>query len=374
MIASIVGWYGTETLGDRAILDGIICILSKIHSKNEIRIGSLFDFYTERTMHEDISIYQQYADETEISIFDSKNTKRMKENITSSDILIVGGGPLMDLEELYILRKSFIIAKKHHIPIIILGCGIGPLNKNNYINVVKELLIMADEVLLRDAFSLQVAQALIGNTDKIKVLGDPAVISIENYKDRTKINRSNYVAINFREYTPQEYGNECYYSIAFAREIIRYVQSHYEKVLLVPMHNFSIGGDDRKFLSQAVLNQEYDNVHVMHETMNLYELYNVYANAEACIGMRYHSIVMQTILNGNNFIMDYTNPSTGKISGFISSLENKEFYDNRIIKLQKPITKDKYDLLNVILAGGRYTYINSEMESKYTDILKSYVG
>lgn len=373
MIASIVGWYGTETLGDRAILDGIISILSDICSENEIRIGSLFDFYTERTIQEDICIYEQYADGAKISIFDSKNKKKMKENIISSDILIVGGGPLMDLEELYILKRSFIIARKHHIPIIILGCGIGPLNRDDYINVVRELLTMADEVLLRDEFSSQTAKELIGNSDKIKVLGDPAVISIENYKNRTRIDRSNYAAVNFREYTPQEYGNECYYSIDFARKIIEYIRSNYEKVLLVPMHNFSIGGDDRKFLSQTVLNQGYDNVFVMHETMNLYELYYIYTNAEACVGMRYHSVVMQTILNGNNFIMDYTNPDTGKISGFVNSLKDKEFYDNRIIKLQKPITKDKYNLPDVILTGDRYKYINSDMKSKYADILKSYV-
>lgn len=373
MVASIIGWYGTETLGDRAIIDGIFCILSKLHSKNEIRIGSLFDFYTERTLQEDINIYTQYADETQISIFDSKNSKKLRENITSSDILIVGGGPLMDLEELYILRKSFIIAKRHHVPIIIMGCGIGPLNKENYVNVVKELLVMADEVLLRDEFSLQAANTLIGINNKIKLLGDPAVISIEYYKKKSEVNRSNYAAINFREYTPQEYGNECYYSIDIAREIIRCVQKHYEKVFLVPMHNFSIGGDDRKFLSQLVLNQKYDNVYVMHETMNLYKLYDVFANAEACIGMRYHSVVMQTLLNGNNFVLDYTSPSRGKISGFINSLENKEFYDNRIIKLQKPIGKDKYELINAILAGDRYTYTNFDMENEYADILKNYV-
>ncbi len=40
----IIGWYGTETIGDRAILAGLISFFSKVYRCFEIKIGSLYPF------------------------------------------------------------------------------------------------------------------------------------------------------------------------------------------------------------------------------------------------------------------------------------------------------------------------------------------
>ena len=50
---NIVGWYGTETIGDRAILAGLVHIFSKVFDEYEIQLGSLFPDFTERTVLED---------------------------------------------------------------------------------------------------------------------------------------------------------------------------------------------------------------------------------------------------------------------------------------------------------------------------------
>ena len=42
MTVSIVGWYGTETMGDRAILDGILSVLAKLDEKCKVQIESLY--------------------------------------------------------------------------------------------------------------------------------------------------------------------------------------------------------------------------------------------------------------------------------------------------------------------------------------------
>lgn len=46
----ILGWYGTETLGDRAILDGILSALYLAYGECNILLGSLYPFFTERTI------------------------------------------------------------------------------------------------------------------------------------------------------------------------------------------------------------------------------------------------------------------------------------------------------------------------------------
>ena len=51
--ATIIGWYGTETIGDRAILAGIIRLLSEVASDIVIELGSLSPILSERTLRDD---------------------------------------------------------------------------------------------------------------------------------------------------------------------------------------------------------------------------------------------------------------------------------------------------------------------------------
>ena len=118
------------------------------------------------------------------------------------------------------------------------------------------------------------------------------------------------------------------------------------------MHTFYVGKDDRKYMSRLALAVNCNKLEVLHKPLSLYELYGVYEKAQACIGMRYHSVVMQTLLNGNNYILDYTEKNKGKISGFISMLKNPDFYTDRYVNIVseaidaeaclKVISKKKY--------------------------------
>ena len=54
----IIGWYGTETIGDRAILAGILRSLdSYLNSDILLTIGSLYPYISERTIFEDRELY-----------------------------------------------------------------------------------------------------------------------------------------------------------------------------------------------------------------------------------------------------------------------------------------------------------------------------
>ncbi len=96
----IVGWYGTETLGDRAILDGILAVFNQIAGEYTCHLGSLNPFFTERTLLEDYSIYKKTSPGCQIKLFDEKSTKEMREAVADSDYVIMGGGPIMDLAEM----------------------------------------------------------------------------------------------------------------------------------------------------------------------------------------------------------------------------------------------------------------------------------
>ncbi len=42
---AIIGWYGTETIGDRAILAGILSILNKAYGAYDVKLGSIYPFF-----------------------------------------------------------------------------------------------------------------------------------------------------------------------------------------------------------------------------------------------------------------------------------------------------------------------------------------
>jgi len=352
----ILGWYGTETMGDRAILDGIFAIFSKAYGACDFYIGSLFPVLTVRTLVDDCNIYQRNAPCSCFTMFDSKC--ELREYIEKSDLVVMGGGPIMELNELYLIDDAFKYAHKCKKKTIIMGCGLGPLTSKRLIDIAKNILLIADLVIFRDKKSLQFAYELTGKAKEYFAIDDPAVISVLLYKKRQKpynlkIAETHELAINFREPLPPYSDSMKGYVFESAQELIVKACSLYNKVILVPMHTFAIGNDDRRYFSKLVMDMSSENLEVLNRPLNLYELYAIYTGAEACIGMRYHSIVMQTLLNGNNYILDYTEKGRGKISGFLVSLTGKEFFKNRYVNITNKVL-DVDDCLKVLKECKHY--------------------
>lgn len=351
MNVCIIGWYGTETLGDRAILNGIVNLLDSKYGTCKKYLASLYPFYTERCLLEDYCKYNP-----NIEIFDFKNTSDLRETIKKSDIVIMGGGPLMDISEVSLIKKAFVFGKKYGKRNVLLGVGIGPLNSRVFLGVVKDILKLTDVGVFRDSNSCNFANRINPN-GKYLVGFDPAVISIRNHK--VVKNNKNCLVLNFRTLTSEYktgYGlpmNDVVKLIDKASEIYDYVE-------MVPMHTFFIGGDDRNILNVLSKKCNKDNVVVDFKPLGLNEIYDVYMNAKACIGMRYHSVVMQTLLNGNNYIIDYTDPITGKIQSFLNDLNILDFYSDRYYSCVKD-SEFKIDKCLEILKRGERLEISSDV-------------
>lgn len=372
MVVSIIGWYGTETMGDRAILDGILAVLSENSKRLTVQIGSLFEFYTHRTLLEEKEVFSKTAPFAELEIFDIKDKKIREEKIKCSDLVLLGGGPLMDLEELFLIKKCFICAKQCKIPTVIMGCGMGPLKRDDYISVVYDILSMASKISFRDMTSLKLSKQMYGENENTTCLGDPAIISIENYKRGNKRKAATNIVVNFRDYPQHEYGAKSNFRIEDIRRLLTELQKDDMEVILVPMHTFGIGGDDRLFLSKLVYNQQYKHVKVIHSPLNLEDLYQIYANAYGCIGMRYHAVIMQTILNGNNIIVNYTDPNTGKIRGFLNDVDINGFYKERILNIQTEEDVNIDHFVSILKEQQHFSYQYTTIREKYVDFLADY--
>lgn len=358
----IVGWYGTETLGDRAILDGIIRIYKQIYKNVVISLGSLYPFYSKRTLYEEKDIY-----EADIEVFDVKNAEELRNRVKNSDCVIMGGGPIMDIKELYVVYRAFKYGKRYGKRNILMGCGLGPISLDTYINLTYDVLKLSDLIIYRDDISLEYSEQLFGKLKNTVVCDDPAIISICRYREEMKTSSNDTVSLNLRRY-PNIYGEKKWLEEKTIATLIDKLRKAYEKVYLVPMHTFFIGGDDREYLQEMLSTcHVHDNVVVIDHGLNLNTLYRTFMNSSACIGMRYHSVVMQTILNGNNYILNYTDKKNGKIEGFLKGLGNEAFYKERIYTGTQDEELDTDKIINILSKNQKYPY-----EFQYKELINQY--
>lgn len=318
----IVGWYGTETIGDRAILAGLIrvfCLSYKI--KFQICICSIYPFLTERTLLEDNDFFKEIAEGRleDISVFALNNIAVIKQKVKECSLLVFGGGPLMDIPNLIQIEYIFRYAKKHNIKTTLLGCGVGPIFKKLYIKSMLKIISNSDLTIFRDTKSQQEYERLGGNMTTYSAI-DPAVFAAIYYTKHYSVDTSDYIAINFRDIEGDSYDDS---KSSNYRNIFKSIIEHEQQngpVKLIPMHTFVVGGDDRYYFYSLAKDIERKDLYIQCNPLSLRETMEVFSNAKYCYGMRFHSVLLQTILNGNNIILDYTNPTKGKIVGLLESL------------------------------------------------------
>lgn len=357
----VIGWYGTETLGDRAILDGIIRVFDEIEVCEYI-LGSLYPFFSERTLHEENQFVLNSENSHKIRIFDLKEKKDVDDAIHEADIVVIGGGPLMNLPELSIIKYCFKKAKEKGKKTVIFGCGVGPISSKDNVTFLESIVNDSNLVILRDARSWNRLKQLGIVHDRIKVLGDPAVISVEEYKKKQEDVRSDdaYLAVNFRNIENMEYGESKRFGLEKCRNLLEKASRYFKTIKLVPMHTFFIGGDDREFLYKIIDGCDFLKEAEIETPKNLDELYTVFYYAAGCIGMRYHSVVMQTILNGNNYIVDYNRKAGQKTIGFLEEYNLVEQYSGRIWDIN-----DELDCHLIDFSGGKKTWKYSLIKEEY---------
>lgn len=328
---TIIGWYGTETIGDRAILAGIIRLLGKVASDITIDLGSLYPILSERTLRDDGRFFEQCAHQSSlrINIFDSQSRLELERSISHSDITVMGGGPLMDIEQMYMVEYAFAYAKRKKKKTILLGCGYGPLEKTETVRCANRILNMADLSVMRDTNAPHATA-----TNQI----DPAAFACLEYRQRHPEEKTGgFYAINIRDVKAAggHYPTNNDLDKYLIEWLQRFVDEADKPIRLVPMHTFSVGCDDRIILNRIAKAVHSPKVEVLTFPPSLEETMDIYRNASLCIGMRFHAVLLQTILNGNNTILDYTDPRNGKIIELMRQLDMEDFYRDRYLSVSQ---------------------------------------
>ena len=321
--ALVVGWYGTETAGDKAILWQVIRALTDGSlTSTEITIASFTPWVTRWTLGElgltDVGVVATY----------SADFEQLCEQV---DAVVLGGGPIMDLEGLNCMLYATQRAASRGRLVHIHGCGLGPLKEPRYRAVAAQLLRLATRVELRDNASRETAESL-ANVDAV-VIEDPAAAYVRHWMEKSGVvceTDSPVVSCFLRE-LPRVYAAELEDHVfeqlskdlrnAFVDYIIWQVKEHGARVNLLAMNTLVDGGDDRVFaqeLAAAVrARKAIDSrfLSVPAFPMSPQEILTELAASNRALCMRYHSVLFANTLDVPFVALDYTRG--GKIEGYL---------------------------------------------------------
>jgi len=337
---TVIGWYGTETIGDRAILAGLFSLFSGSYGDYEIQLGAIYPFYTERTLLEDELFLRACAgkERVPVVVFDSMSPRALRQAIRGADMVVIGGGPLYDSPAMYMLEYAFKYARSRKKQTFILGCGVGPLYKKTYRKVLQQIIQHTDLAIFRDKASATECASLKGKPDGIFAAIDPAVFALSVFKTNVPEEpQEDCIAVAIRKYpggfrlAPGVTGEQVDESVACYLEQIQQLTG--KELRLVPMNYCDSGGDDRKIMNRFRFCFPGVRVRVQNEPLNMFGTMRAFRNSWGCIGMRFHAVVFQTLLNGNNLILDYTDVATGKIGNFLQQSGGWEHYRESYVNL-----------------------------------------
>ena len=114
------------------------------------------------------------------------------ELVSTMDMVVFGGGPLMAIPNLAEILAIFQRAAEFGITTLVAGCGIGPLNQSFYSDSIRAILSLASWRIYRDRNSLQLAQSLGVDTKTDQVAEDPAFTWLQHIINNQQILKRHY--------------------------------------------------------------------------------------------------------------------------------------------------------------------------------------
>lgn len=310
----ICGWYGTETLGDKAILGGIVNSIRSYFGEFDLYLSSLEPYISEMTVLQ----MPELSGCTICSILDAVN------QASSMDLVIFGGGPLMALDQLADMLAMFQKASEANVPTLVAGCGVGPLGADHHNQAIKFILQHASFRIYRDLKSLDMARDLGIDTTHDYASEDPAFtwlchgqtdsIAKQESHDRPRL------LLGLRDWPYRGYARE------LGLDKAKQMKAHFEAEIisaleqLLDLHPdleivpFPMGtnytGDDRWFYRDLFRNcptlKKAIDFTCLGVELSPLEAVKVFRSTSAALTMRFHSLVFAIALEVPCVAIDYT--------------------------------------------------------------------
>lgn len=327
----ICGWYGTETLGDKAILAAQISLIRKHIPRAEIVIASLDVTCTEVTI-------AQMPELEHCRVIDAHSAA---DSVGMYAGVIFGGGPIMAVREIALMEAIFKRAAEYGIPRVLAGCGVGPMGSAPVNRSIRGLLRSATHRIYRDVASSALAERIAGNVDGCAVIAeDPAHLWVRsNRTSAPRDKQAMILGLSLRDWPFRQYARHlkrdeaanirvhCEKQIAGAIEAL--IAQHPQLTILpIPFCTHHAGGDDNFHLYNFISRSEAIRSRTDFSLLGGDSLPATYLKGmERCaamLTMRFHSLVFSSSLGIPSVAIDYT-LGNGKIASLSADLGVQAF-------------------------------------------------
>ncbi|WP_352418670.1 polysaccharide pyruvyl transferase CsaB [Proteiniborus sp.] len=275
----ISGYYGFDNSGDDAILKAIVKDLRETDSKIEISAFSNNPKSTE-------AVYG-------IKAYKRLNIFQVFKGISSSDMLISGGGSLLQdvtsTRSILYYLALINIAKMLNKAVVVYANGIGPINKKINRTLTKKVLNKVDLITLRDSNSKMTLEE-IGVRVKMLVTSDP-VFTLEP-SSRSQVDKifeeegipldKPLIGISVRKWKNSKN------LVDVVAKAIQYIDSSYDvRTVLIPMHY----PEDLEISVEIAHKSNSPNCYVIRNKYGVEDIMGIIKRLELIVAMRLHSLI-----------------------------------------------------------------------------------
>lgn len=294
---AIIGSYGTQNIGDNAILTVIIKLVKKYMPGESITVigPNPNRIFFEHNVH----------------AFSSMRTQDIKQKIKlfkKSRLLIVGGGGLLQdnrksswisgMISNYVSQALF--ARLFGCRIAVLGVSIGPLSLKSSRSLVSILCKVSDYIITRDEESMKQALLLGSNSEKTTWVPDltfclelPTLQEKKIYANKYIINRKRYCVLNLRPLYSINKTNRPFEipeaSLQSLTKFLRWIMDTVGlEIIFIPFdlkYDLPVG----RYLETIINNS--NKFRLIREKISIQKSIDLMASAEITIGMRLHSLI-----------------------------------------------------------------------------------
>lgn len=310
----VCGWYGTETLGDKAILAGVLYAIRSAIGSVRISIASLHPYVTKMTR-------KQMPELADCEILSIEEAIRQ---IPACHLIVFGGGPLMAINSMAEIDAIFSIAQKAGIPQFIAGAGVGPLGREWIDASIRKVLSHASLRIYRDTESRIKAESLGIDTSIDDCAEDPAFTWLFNVRDSVRarpMDGRRVLILGLRDFPFAEYAAglgkaqgqamQAAFESAVLTALQRLAVKHPNLLIRpLPMCTNHFGGDDRWFYRRLLRGDTSLEAHLdlslLGAELSPIEYCEAFRSGHVALTMRFHALVFALGLEVPAVAIDYT--------------------------------------------------------------------
>jgi len=310
----ICGWYGTETLGDKGIIGGVIAALDAALGPVAVTVVSLFPYVTRMTK-------RQMPELKDARIVDPADGVRL---VKDMDLLVFGGGPLMGIDALADMEALFATARDASIPSVVAGCGVGPLGEAWQNESLARILSMASLRVYRDETSRRAAIDLGVDAAADAVAEDPAFTWLQAQAidpSAVRVPGQKVLLLGLRDFPHAQYARDMSdadsvaagkrYEAEVIAALERLVDAHPGLIVRpLPMCTNHYGDDDRWFYRRLFRDNDRIasqlDLSLLGREMSPGFYVDEFRKADVALTMRFHALVFALGTGVPAVAIDYT--------------------------------------------------------------------